>query len=143
MSLPKTLYLIDTSAASRAEHDPQVAPIIDALVEEGIAATCVFTDLEAAWSARQARRVADVAALRVETMRNLAVTEVIARRAREVQVLLAGRGVHRKVGPMDLLTAAVAEAHGAVVLHYDADFEHIASVTGQRQQWIVPRGSVS
>jgi hypothetical protein len=28
------------------------------------------------------------------------------------------------------------------VLHYDADFDLIASVTGQRCQWVVPAGSV-
>jgi hypothetical protein len=36
----------------------------------------------------------------------------------------------------------VAEHHGAVVLHYDADFEHIAATTGQPHAWIVPRGSI-
>jgi len=28
------------------------------------------------------------------------------------------------------------------VLHYDADFELIAEVTGQPVEWVVPRGSV-
>jgi len=28
------------------------------------------------------------------------------------------------------------------LLHYDPDFELIASVTGQRHEWIVPRGTV-
>jgi hypothetical protein len=28
------------------------------------------------------------------------------------------------------------------VLHYDADFDHIAAVTGQNVEWIVARGSV-
>jgi predicted nucleic acid-binding protein len=46
------------------------------------------------------------------------------------------------VRPVDLLTAAVAEHHGAVMLHYDADFEHIAATTGQPHAWIVPRGSI-
>jgi predicted nucleic acid-binding protein len=45
-------------------------------------------------------------------------------------------------GVIDLLTAAVAEHHGAVVLHYDADFEHIAATTGQPHTWIAPRGSI-
>ncbi len=40
------------------------------------------------------------------------------------------------------LTAAIAEHHGAIVLHYDADFEHIAATTGQPHLWVVPRGSV-
>ena len=42
-----------------------------------------------------------------------------------------------------LFTAAVAEHHGAVVLHYDADFEHIAAATGQPQVWVAPRRSLS
>jgi hypothetical protein len=37
---------------------------------------------------------------------------------------------------IDLLTAAVAEHHGAVMLHYDADFEHIAATTGQSHAWM-------
>jgi len=39
--------------------------------------------------------------------------------------------------------AACAEKADLAVLHYDADFERIAELTGQRTQWIVPRGSVS
>ena len=42
----------------------------------------------------------------------------------------------------DLLIAAAAEARGLTVLHYDADFDQIADVTGQSCQWIVPAGSV-
>jgi predicted nucleic acid-binding protein len=72
----------------------------------------------------------------------LPITEVIAQRARDVQVRMAAPGHHRSAGVIDLLTAAVAEYHGAVVLHYDADFEHVAAVTGQAHKWIVPRGTV-
>ena len=42
----------------------------------------------------------------------------------------------------DLLIAAAAEAHGLTVLHYDADFDRISAVTGQRCEWVVPAGSV-
>ena len=42
----------------------------------------------------------------------------------------------------DLLTAAVAEHFGAVLLHYDADFEHVAATTGQPHKWIAPRGAL-
>jgi len=44
---------------------------------------------------------------------------------------------------MDLLIAAAAEHYGASVLHYDADFDHIAAITGQQVDWIAPRGSVA
>lgn len=55
---------------------------------------------------------------------------------------MAARGQHRAAGVIDLLTAAVAEHHHAVILHYDADFEHIAATTGQPHAWIAPRGSL-
>jgi hypothetical protein len=29
------------------------------------------------------------------------------------------------------------------VLHYDADYDRIAEVTGQPVQWALPRGSIS
>ena len=70
----------------------------------------------------------------------LPISEVIAERARDVQVRMTVRGHHRAAGDLDLLTAAVAEHHGAVILHYDSDFERIAAVTGQSHEWIVPRG---
>ncbi|MBA2310591.1 MAG: hypothetical protein H0W01_15165 [Pseudonocardiales bacterium] len=41
----------------------------------------------------------------------------------------------------DLLVAAAAEALDLAVLHYDGDFDLIASVTGQRCTWVVPGGS--
>ena len=42
----------------------------------------------------------------------------------------------------DLLIAAAAEARGLTVLHYAADFDRIAAVTGQPCEWVVPAGSV-
>jgi predicted nuclease of predicted toxin-antitoxin system len=50
---------------------------------------------------------------------------------------------HRAVSLPDLLVAACAEANDLVVLHYDADFDRIAKVTGQPTQWVVPRGAVA
>ncbi len=41
-----------------------------------------------------------------------------------------------------LVIAAVAEQAGAVLLHYDADFDRIAAVTGQEMEWVAPKGSV-
>ncbi len=42
----------------------------------------------------------------------------------------------------DLLIAAAAEARGLTVLHFDADFDRIAAITGQSSQWILPAGSI-
>ncbi len=76
-------------------------------------------------------------------MPRVAVDDVSVERALEVQGLLAERSQHRAVPLPDLIIAACAETAGLAVLHYDADFDRIAKLTGQRMQWIVPRGSVS
>ena len=68
-------------------------------------------------------------------------TEAIFQRAIEVQGLLALRGRHRVPIP-DLIIAAAAEHAEVVLLHYDADFDRIADVTGQPMEWVVPRGAV-
>jgi hypothetical protein len=62
-------------------------------------------------------------------------------RALEVQRMLAERSQRGRTLP-DLIAAAAAEAEGLTVLHYDADFDRIAVVTGQPVEWVVPRGSV-
>jgi predicted nucleic acid-binding protein len=107
------------------------------------AATCVTVDLEAGYSGRDLNDVRSIAQRRRSLYVVLPVSEVIADRARDVQVRMTARGHHRAAGVVDLLTAAVAEHHGAVILHYDADFEHIAATTGQPHAWIVPRGSIN
>ncbi len=76
-------------------------------------------------------------------MPHVAVSDQITERALEVQGMLAARSEHRAVSLPDLLIAACAETAGLSVLHYDADFDRIAELTGQPVQWIVPRGSVS
>jgi hypothetical protein len=139
---PGRLYLIDTSAQARYRH-PAVRKVIAGLIADRAAATCVTVDLDAGYSGRDLAEVEIIAERRKSLYTVLPVSEAVADRAREVQVRMASRGHHRAAGVIDLITAAVAEHHGAVVLHYDADFEHIAAVTGQSHAWIVPRGSVA
>lgn len=138
---PGQLYLIDTSAQARSQH-AAVRNIIAGLIADRAAATCATIDLEAGYSGRDPADVRTIAQRRKELYVVLPVSEVIGDRARDVQVRMAARGHHRAAGVMDLLSAAVAEHHGAVILHYDADFEHIAATTGQPHKWIVPRGAL-
>jgi predicted nucleic acid-binding protein len=42
----------------------------------------------------------------------------------------------------DLLIAAVAARHAMTVIHYNSDYEIIASVTRQPTRWAAPRGSL-
>ena len=46
------------------------------------------------------------------------------------------------MGLADLVIAAVAERHRVAIMHYDADYDLIATVTGQQAEW-VPRGTVA
>jgi hypothetical protein len=32
--------------------------------------------------------------------------------------------------------------NGATVLHYAADFDRVAAITGQPTEWVVPKGSL-
>jgi predicted nucleic acid-binding protein len=139
---PGQLYLIDTSAHARTAH-PAVRNIIVGLITDRAAATCITVDLEAGYSGRDLTDVQTIGQRRRSLYVVLPISEVIAERARDIQVRMAARGHHRAAGVIDLLTAAVAEHHGAIVLHYDADFEHIAATTGQPHAWVVPRGSIN
>ena len=70
------------------------------------------------------------------------VTPRAERRATQIQRALIDAGTHRGVSVADLLLAAVAEVERLTVLHYDADFDRIASVTGQATEWVAPGGSI-
>lgn len=63
------------------------------------------------------------------------------RRARQVQRLLAAKHQRGRKVPA-LLIAAAAETSDLIVLHYDADFDRIAAVTGQPTEWVVSAGSI-
>jgi len=133
------LYLADTSAVARISQ-PAVRAELERLGRLGLLATSVTVDLEVLYSARSPNEYAAIAQQREIGFTDLPLHAEIGRRARSVQAELARRSQHRAAGVVDLLTAAIAEHHGAVVLHYDRDFDHISAVTGQQTRWIVPAG---
>ncbi|HLL65023.1 MAG TPA: PIN domain-containing protein [Micromonosporaceae bacterium] len=63
-------------------------------------------------------------------------------RALAVHRQLAATSQHRHFRLPDLIIAATAEQHGATVLHYDADYDRIAALTGQPVEWVAPMGSL-
>ncbi|HTJ40408.1 MAG TPA: PIN domain-containing protein [Dactylosporangium sp.] len=136
-----TLYLADTSAYTIARRSPAAEARLRTLAVDGTLATFVTIDLELGYSARTPAEHQGIFRVRGQLVQ-LANLDEIALRAREVQALMAAQSQHRAAGVMDLLTAAAAEHYGASVLHYDADFDHIAAVTGQPVDWITPKGSV-
>lgn len=135
----KPLWLADKSALARLHQQP-VAYRLGPLLVEGLVATTPIADLEVLYSARSIADYESILAQR-RAFPSYPITEETTDRAIEVQYLLARRGQHRVPLP-DLLIAAVAEINGLTVIHYDADFDRIAAVTGQLCEWVVPRGSI-
>lgn len=132
-------YLVDTSVLTRL-HDSNVREAIEPRANAGDIARASISDLEVGFSARSgAEWDRLMKALEVFDLIETSVEHV--RRAREMQRLLAARHQRGRKIP-DLLIAAAAEASKLIVLHYDADFDRIAAVTGQKCEWVVPAGSV-
>ena len=134
-------YLADTSALARLRHLP-VAEVLGPLIEAGLVATCGVIEFELAWATRTAAQFEELRIDRDLGYEWLATHDEDWRRALEVQAVLWRGGQMRSVGLPDLLVAAVAERERVTVLHYDADYEIIAKVTGQATRWVVPRGSL-
>lgn len=135
-------YLADKSALTRSDSRPQVRDVIEPLLLAGRIATCGIVDLELLYSAPSPAIYSELAEV-LRSMPRVPVTDDIVDRALEVQAMLASLSQHRSVPLQDLLVAACAETAGLIVLHYDADYERIATMTGQPVQWVVPRGSVA
>lgn len=106
----------------------------------GALARSGITDLEVGYSARSAKEW-DQAIHALDAFELIETSSDHVRRARQVQRLLASKHQRGRKVP-DMLIAAAAEANDLAVLHYDADFDRIAKVTGQRVEWVVPAGSV-
>jgi len=131
-------HLVDTSVLTRLSH-PQVGSRILAMADVGIA-RCAISDLEIGFSARS----------RTEWDRLIVALSAFVRMEVEPHHLVRAGLVQRRLAAAelrgckvpDLLVAAVAEERLLTVLHYDADFDHIAAVTGQPVEWVVSRGSI-
>jgi predicted nucleic acid-binding protein len=135
-------FLADKSALARRQTRAEVRQALDPMLLGGEIATCGIIDLEMLYSTTgPATYKALAEALR--GMPRVPLDEAAVARALEVQAKLAQGSQHRAVPLPDLLIAACAENAGLTVLHYDADYERIAELTGQAVQWIVPRGSVA
>jgi hypothetical protein len=135
------VYLADTSVYVLQGRYPAVRERFASLLAEGRLAACQMTALEylnnapdpkgyeLLWTALRGQRWIDTTAAAME-------------RALEVHRMLRIRSQHRHFALPDLIIAATAEAAGATVLHYDADYDKIAGITGQPVEWVAARGSL-
>ena len=132
-------HLLDTSVLTRLHH-PTVREVVEPLAAVGRAARAGISDLEIGYSARTAAEWDELVGA-LDVFQLVETTAAHLQRARQIQRLLAADSQRGRKVP-DLLVAAAAEEVGYAVLHYDSDFDLIASVTGQPCQWVVPAGSV-
>jgi hypothetical protein len=137
--MPEPDYLVDTSVLGRAHQEP-IGDRLEELAGRGRMWTCRLVDLKVAYAAR-ARDVAEMIAERT-ALPSVPIDNRVMERALQVAEMLARAGHHRGAKPVDLVIAAAAEAAGLTVLHYDADYERIAAVTGQPTEWVAPAGSL-
>lgn len=131
-------YLVDKSALARW-NQPVVATVLDDLSNRGLLAICGAVEYEVLYSVRRAGELEKVRQM-LRGFDWLPTSDEIWDRVNEVQIQLIRGGNHRAVSLPDLVVAAVAERNRHTVLHYDADFDMIAKVTGQPTRWVVGAG---
>lgn len=141
MAVSPATWLVDKSVLARLAR-PEVREVVLPRVQAGRIAISIVTELEIGFSARSVDDYLTTRRTLVDYLVPILIAPRAERRAREVQAELVRRGQHRAASIPELLMAAAAEVEQLSVLHYDADFELIASITGQPTQWVVPRGSV-
>jgi predicted nucleic acid-binding protein len=132
-------HLVDTSVLTRL-HRREVLDVVESLASAGQLGRATISDLEVGFSARNAREWDRLMAA-LDAFDPVEIDADHFRRAGQVQRTLADKGLRGRKVP-DLLIAAAAEARRITVLHYDSDFDVIASATGQPTDWVVPQGSV-
>lgn len=135
------VYLADTSVYVLQGQHAEVRGRFERLLTEGRLAACQMTSLEYLNNARDPKSYERLWGA-LHGHRWLDVTSAAMDRAMDVHRTLAQQGHHRNFRLPDLIIAATAELAGATVLHYDADYDRIATVTGQPVEWVAPRGSL-
>lgn len=133
------LHLADKSAWEQARYDKGARRRLHELREARQLAVCIVSMAELLYSARNADELARLR-LDLSSLPYLHMTPEAEQHLVDVMAALAQHGQHRTPIP-DLMLAAIAHAHSAVVLHYDSDYERVAGITGQPHEWIIPRGT--
>ena len=136
------VFIVDASAWSRASA-PAVAGDVAAALAAGQLATCAVSSLEVLHSARDGGDF-DLRQAQLSALRDIAITRSVTQAALAAYRELAQRQplFHRSVKLPDLLIAAAAADAGVGVLHYDADFDTLATVLPFESRWIARPGSI-
>lgn len=127
---------------ARDRRFPGLASWFNSQVTAGRVLVCDLIVLELVRLTPNESRAREIAQ-RLNAFEAVAMSAKLWQRARELQVLLAASGDHRRVPPVDLLIAAAAEQAEVPLIHYDCDYERIARVSALQQHWIVPDGTLA
>jgi predicted nucleic acid-binding protein len=147
-SLRRQLYLIDTSALARRHH-PEILGALESLNEIGRLTTCAPLMLELGYTARSSAAHDEIAKELIARMDVLLLAPEMTAIAYDLQRRLFAASKGRAVGSFDLMVTAhvvhhTRETSEVTIVHYDADYDHLASVAPElRCRWVVPRGSVA
>jgi predicted nucleic acid-binding protein len=139
------VLLLDNSAWSRivdgALDEERAATVAEWIDQRHLATTLPFL-LEAGYSAQSA---ADhqTKLSQLDVLPRVHISQEVERLALQAQHELALVGHHR-LPPIDLIVAACAHQAEAGVLHYDRDYDVIATRTGLRfeSEWLAPPGTL-
>lgn len=130
------LYLLDKSAHEIARREPAAQQAFETFGVTGLLATCAMVELEILYSARDRNDHARLKSYLREHCVWLETTDEIMLAALGLQEAMLVAGKHRKPLP-DLIIAALARHHNAVVVHHDRDFDDIVPhLDGLRARWI-------
>jgi predicted nucleic acid-binding protein len=137
-------HLVDTAVWiwARDRRHPELAEWFNDIVRLGRVLTCAVVRIELVRGAPNPGAAATVAE-RMDALRSLPISEAAEAHALAAQLGLARDGRHRRVPAADLLIAGCAIAADVPVLHYDADYPRIASVSDLRDTWMADPGALA
>ncbi len=118
--------------------------VFDAALAAGELWTCPPALLEMRYSAHDSKQFSAIAR-ELDALTHAPLTTEAARSATVAQAELAATpGISHRVKPVDLLIAAIAASANVGVLHYDHDYDTIATQTSLSfaSAWVAPRGSM-
>jgi predicted nucleic acid-binding protein len=139
-----TRYLVDNSVLQRLPRSAAVQIAMNSLLDADHELCCCALSLdEFAFSARSAADHAESTRRLRATFLYLPLSPEIDQIILDIRAALWGAGTGRAAGVIDVALAATAVNANATILHYDRDFDHIASAYPSLcPERIVPRGSV-
>ena len=131
------MIALDTSVLILRERDEEVGDWFRQHLLADELAICDLVRLEYLFGARNGAHYNELSDA-LGALRPIPIEPPDWARAIEVQRTLARQtgGGQRAVKIPDLVIAASAERAGFELVHYDSDYERIASITGQQARWV-------